>query len=199
MTEANLEPFVVPLDPRAETLRSIVEPVIADEGFELVSLVVVQAARRSIVRIFVDTKDPETRIGLADLERLNHLVGDVLDVEDQHRGLFRGQYNLEISSPGLDRPLSKKSHFERAVGERVKVRTRGRIAGGARGHTGKLLSTSDDGIRLAKDDREDDTVLVSWDDLEDANVVYTFETHPAPRPKRQKKGPKTQGGGSPTR
>lgn len=187
-----LEPFVVPLDPKAEEIRSIVEPVIADEGFELVSLVLVLGARRTTLRVFVDTLDPETHISLSDLEGLSYLLGDVLDVEDQHRGLFRGQYNLEVSSPGLDRPLAKRSHFERAVGSRVRVRARGKLAGGGRGHTGTLLSTSAEGIRLSKDGKkESDAVFIPWDELEDAHVVYAFEVAKRPKPKRQKK--KAQG------
>lgn len=148
---------------------------------------VVQAARRAIVRVYIDTVDAETHVGLADLERMNHLLGDVLDVEDQHQGLFRGQYTLEVSSPGLDRPLAKKSHFTQAIGQRIKVRTKRRLSAGGRAFTGTLVATSESGIRVAKEEREADEVDLAWDDVEDAQTLFVFETKGAPRPKRQKK------------
>lgn len=180
-----LESFLIPLDPRAETLREIVEPVVVDEGFELVSLVIVPGSQRSIVRVFVDTWEAETHIGLGDLERLNHLIGDVLDVEDSHRGLFRGQYNLEVSSPGVDRPLTKRRHFEQAVGKRVKLRTRVKLPSGGKVVAGQLVAAGDAGVEVAPDGQG--LIPVPWGELEDAHVVFVFEAHTAPKPKRSKK------------
>lgn len=181
------EPFLLPLDSRTEQLRSIVEPVVEDEGFELVWLVLIPGAQRSILRLFVDTHTPDSHIDLTALEKLNRLVGDVLDVEDQHRGLFRGQYNLEVSSPGVDRPLAKRSHFDAVVGQKVKIRSRTKISGGGRGLTSTLTGVSDAGIELLRGDGSDDKVQVAWSELDDAHVVFVFETQTSPRPKRAKK------------
>lgn len=202
MTEAlsttELEPFVVTLDPKEELVRSLVEPAIVAEGCQLVYLQLVQGARRAILRLFVDRKEGDGLIELGTLERLNRLLGDLLDVEDEHRGLFRGQYNLEVSSPGLDRPLAKRSHFEAQKGKRVKVKTRVKV-GNARSFSGHLLAVDDDGIRVGEG--EGGTQL-GWRDLETAHVVFEFATVPskkgsskgapsqagsAPKPKRQKK------------
>lgn len=188
VTESTYEPFVLSLEPRVEHLRSIVEPVVVDEGFELVWLAWVSGAQRSVIRLFLDTVDPATHIELGDLERLNRLIGDVLDVEDQHSGLFRGQYVLEVSSPGVDRPLAKRSHFVQARGQRVKVRARVRIGQGGRGHTGHLFDADDTGILLSRDDVPEEHVRVAWGDLDDAHVVFEFASPAAPRPRREKKG-----------
>ena len=197
------EPFLLSLDSRTEQLRSIIEPVIEDEGYELVWLVLVPGAKRAVLRIFVDTHDAETHIDLTVLEKLNRLLGGVLDVEDQHQGLFRGEYNLEVSSPGLDRPLAKRRHFESAVGQKVKVRSRTKIGDGGRGLTSKMTGVSDDGIELLRGDGATDTVMISWADLDDAHVVFEFEPQTSPLPKRAKNkaskkrgNPKKQGAGS---
>lgn len=181
------EPFLLSLDARTEQLRSIVEPVVEDEGFELVWLALIPGAQRSILRLFIDTHAADTHIDLTALEKLNRLLGDVLDVEDQHRGLFRGQYNLEVSSPGLDRPLAKRSHFDAAVGQKVKIRSRSKIGGGGRGLTSTLTGVSDEGIELLRAEGSEETVQVAWSNLDDAHVVFVFETQTTPRPKRAKK------------
>jgi ribosome maturation factor RimP len=177
------EPFIVPLDPTEELVRSLVEPVIEDEGCELVHLQVVKGQRRSTLRLFVDTPGEEN-ISLAALEKLNRSLGDLLDVEDEHRGIFRGRYDLEVSSPGLDRPLAKRSHFDAAIGKKVKVKTRTKVAG-AKHHSGVLAHVEDEGIRVG--DAHDDGALIEWRDIGDAHVVYEFEA-----PKKKRRGDKRE-------
>ena len=131
MTESvtpTLEPFIVALDPASERVRKIVEPAIDAAGCELV-LKVRRQARTATVQIFADRQGEET-IGIDDLQKLNRELGDLLDVEDAHEGLFPGTWDLEVSSPGIDRPLTKKSHFTAAKGAKVKIK--GRALGGAR-------------------------------------------------------------------
>lgn len=181
--QANLEPFIVTLDPKEELVRSVIEPAIAAEGCQLVYLQLVQGARRSILRLYIDRAEGDGHIPLAVLEKLNHSLGDLLDVEDEHRGIFRGQYNLEVSSPGLDRPLAKRSHFEAQRGKRVKVKTRTKI-GNTRSFTGTLVEVNDDGIRVGDDDA---STRLGWRDLSEAHVVFQFEEKSAPKPKRSKK------------
>ena len=179
-TAAPSEPFVLALNPTEETLCSIVEPVIEDESCELVLLEVVRGKGSVTVRLYVDQAGDDA-IAIATLERLNRTLGDVLDVEDEHRGIFKGQYDLEVSSPGVDRPLAKRSHFEAAIGLRVMVKTRTAIAD-TRQHAGALLSVNDDGISIRRDD---DDVSVTWRDIASAHVVYQFA--PEKLKKREKK------------
>lgn len=187
MTEAqphnDLEPFVVTLDPKEELIRSIVEPAIVAEGCQLVYLQVVQGARRSILRLYIDRAEGDGHIEIAVLEKLNHMLGDLLDVEDEHRGIFRGQYNLEASSPGLDRPLAKRSHFEAQKGKKVKVKTRTKV-GNARSFTGALADVNDAGIRVGDDGAG---IHIGWRDVSEAHVIFQFEAKSAPKPKRSKK------------
>jgi ribosome maturation factor RimP len=81
---------------------------------------------------------------------------------------LREQYALEVSSPGLDRPLVKPDHFRRAVGERVAVRTEAPI-GGRRRFDGGLRAADDDGIELDQDGR---TVRISYAEIRRSHVVY---------------------------
>lgn len=66
-----LEPFVLALDAAAEEIRALIEPVIANEGCELIQIHVVRGARRTTMRIFIDTKDMGSNVGLGELESIN--------------------------------------------------------------------------------------------------------------------------------
>ena len=183
-----IEPFLVLLDGQAELLRKIIEPVLEGQGYELVQLHLMHGARSTTLRLYIDRKGVTGRDGdgivMADLERANRLVGDFLDVEDGQRGLFKGHYDLEVSSPGVDRPLTKQSHFSRALDQRVRLKTRATIDG-ARAHSGTLTATNDKGITLVTDD--DKTRIIPWPELTSANTVFVFEDAERPAPKRQKK------------
>ena len=96
------------------------------------------------LRVFIDHPDGVT---LGHCERVTHALGDL-----------RERYALEVSSPGIERPLSKPQHFERFLGRRARVRTRGDVrdgddAGGRahRSFTGELVGASDDEVTIAAD------------------------------------------------
>lgn len=113
-----------------EHLQRLIEPVVAGLGYELVGIEF--DARAKILRVYIDHADG---IGLEDCSRVSYQISGVLDVEDP----IPGQYQLEISSPGLDRPLFTLEHFERFLGRSVRLQTvrplaaqrrfKGRIAG----------------------------------------------------------------------
>jgi len=96
-----------------ETLLNILEPVVTALGYELVELEF--QARGGLLRIYIDHQ-PEA-VTLDDCERVSRQVSSVLDVEDP----IPGAYSLEVSSPGLDRPLRKLSDFQRFAGFRAKL------------------------------------------------------------------------------
>lgn len=89
------------------------------------------------VRVFVDRPGG---IGVADLQSLSEEVSAVLDVEDP----IQGRYTLEVSSPGLDRPLRGASDFRRVLGQRVRILTSEPVAGRS-DWTGRLVSVAADG------------------------------------------------------
>jgi ribosome maturation factor RimP len=126
-----------------DELKVLLEPTIERLGYELIDLEVRLGGKIGIVRIFIDSLDG---IGLDDCEKVSLAVSALLDVEDP----LPGQYNLEVSSPGLDRKLTKVEHFQRFAGETVKVSMRFPIEGRKR-FRGTLVSSDDENIVVEVD------------------------------------------------
>jgi ribosome maturation factor RimP len=95
-------------------LRHILEPVIAAMGYELVGVEFHPGGANALLRIYIDKA---SGIGVDDCQRVSNQVSGVLDVEDP----IPGHYTLEVSSPGLDRPLFDAEHFVRFAGHRVRM------------------------------------------------------------------------------
>lgn len=131
-----------PADSRLNALaRRVVEPM----GYELVGVEYFQRGGGATLRVYIDHADG---IGLDDCEAVSDQLGAVLDVEDP----LPGHYDLEVSSPGLDRPLVFAEHFSRFVGSRVKVRLNEKLEG-RRNLEGVLLGCADGTIDLEADER----------------------------------------------
>ena len=126
-----------------DELASMLEPTIERLGYELADLEVRLGGKSGLIRVFIDK--PEG-IGLGDCEKVSRAVSALLDVEDP----VPGNYDLEVSSPGLDRKLTKVKHFQRFMGETVKVKTRFPLEGRRR-FRGKLLSADDEKIVVEVD------------------------------------------------
>jgi len=108
---------------RAEAL---VEPLVRAEGLELIELEYAREPAGWVLRLFVDRpgRDPMSKeggVGLEECARVSHAVETALEVED----LVPHAYSLEVSSPGINRPLRRPEHFAKVVGQRVKVKTYG--------------------------------------------------------------------------
>lgn len=101
--------------------RAIAEPLVAAEGLELVDVEFLREQQGWVLRVFIDK--PGGRVGLDECSQISHALDPALDVED----FIPQTYSLEVSSPGLNRPLRKPEHFQRAVGQKVKVKTFGPI------------------------------------------------------------------------
>jgi ribosome maturation factor RimP len=103
-----------------ERVRTLADPVIEREGYELIDVELGTDHGRTILRLYIDAKSERSQgVTVEDCSHVSRIVGDLLDVEE----VMDGAFNLEVSSPGLFRPLTKPAHFVRAVGERVKVKT----------------------------------------------------------------------------
>jgi ribosome maturation factor RimP len=126
-----------------ERLLTLLEPLVARLGFELVELEYAAGHGRGVLRLFID--GPQG-VGLEDCARVSREVSGLLDVEDP----IPGAYTLEVSSPGFDRVLRTPAHFGRFVGSRVFVELKEPRAGRRR-YTGELLAVGADGIELAVD------------------------------------------------
>ena len=124
-------------------MATLLEPTVVRLGYELSDLELRLGGKGGLVRVFIDR--PEG-VGLADCERVSEAVSALLDVEDP----VPGHYDLEVSSPGLDRKLTKVEHFQRFTGEIVKIKTRFPIEGRRR-FRGKLVSVDEDRILVEVD------------------------------------------------
>ena len=98
-----------------ERVQEIAERVGADTGLEIVDVQLLGGGTNRVLRIFIDKPEGVTH---ADCEHISQHVGTILDVEDVIPG---GRYTLEVSSPGVERKLSRPREFERFIGKRVKV------------------------------------------------------------------------------
>ena len=99
-----------------EKVRQIAAPLCAQEGLELIEVEFGGAGGRQTLRLFIDKPGG---VSLDDCTSVSHAVSAALDVEDP----IIGAYDLEVSSPGLDRPLRTPEHFQKYAGERVRVKT----------------------------------------------------------------------------
>jgi ribosome maturation factor RimP len=125
-----------------EQLLELLEPVVAAMGFELADLDA-HLGRRGLLRLYIDR---EGGVTVDDCQRVSEQVGALLDVEDP----LPGSYVLEVSSPGFDRRLRTRAHFERFIGERVRVELRD-PRDGRRNFIGRLASVEEDDAVLEVD------------------------------------------------
>lgn len=160
-------PFFVFGDRVARASEKLLQPIAAAVrglGYELVGVEHLPQGRHSVVRVYIDT---DAGITVDDCERVSRQVSGVLDVED----LVRGHYVLEVSSPGLDRPLFTAEHFARFAGHKVKLRLSLPIAG-RRNFTGLLRGVQTDAVVVAVDDGQE--MRFSVDNIEQARLVPEF-------------------------
>lgn len=126
-----------------ERLITLIEPLIGRMGYELVDLEHGAGRGSAVVRLFIDRSGG---VGIEDCERVSREVSALLDVEDP----IPSAYTLEVSSPGFDRALRTRAHFERFVGSRVLVELAAARAGRRR-YTGTLLAVNGEELVLEVD------------------------------------------------
>lgn len=134
-----------------ERVTKLLEPVVEGLGYELVG-VEFQPGKQGLLRVYIDQAEG---IEVDDCACVSHQVSGVLDVEDP----IAGEYLLEVSSPGTDRPVFKTADYERFVGEQVRIRLHGRIDG-RRKLRGRLLGLRDDQV-VIEDQGEEVAVPVT--------------------------------------
>ena len=134
---------MVSLSMTSDELAKLLEPTIVRLGYELWHLELKIGGKHGVLRLFIDKADG---IGLDDCEKVSQAVSALLDVEDP----LPGHYDLEVSSPGLDRKLTKVEHFQRFAGETLKVQMRFPIEGRRR-FRGTLVSSDDENIVVEVD------------------------------------------------
>ncbi len=144
-----------------EKLARLVASAVEALGLELVGVEYFAQGAHSVLRVYIDS---EQGITLDDCGRVSHQLSGVLEVEDP----IRGKFNLEVSSPGLDRPLFTLAHFERFIGQAVKLRLRQPV-NGQRKFKGVIEAIEDGHIQIALDDSQ--ALELEIDEIEKANLI----------------------------
>jgi ribosome maturation factor RimP len=129
-------------------LLGLLEPVLAGLGYELIEVEYSPASGRALVRLYIDRTDGAP-VGLDDCERASHAVGKVLDTLDP----IEREYQLEVSSPGFDRPLRTAAHFARFAGSEARIELADPIEGRRR-FRGRLGPVEDGTVMIEVDRRE---------------------------------------------
>lgn len=146
-------------------LRRILTAVVETMGYELVGVEFLHASHaNALLRIYIDH---ENGVTLDDCQRVSHQVSGVLDVEDP----IAGEYTLEVSSPGLDRPLFEAEHFIRFTGSEVRIQL-GALLEGRRKLAGRLRGMDGDVVVLV--DSEGREWRVPLEQIEKARLVPEF-------------------------
>ena len=148
---------------RAEQLKELLAPVVEDLGYTLWGVQYPQG-RGAVLRLFIDHDDG---INVDDCALVSHEVSGVLDVEDP----IPGDYNLEVSSPGLDRPLFELSHFERYQGESVQLTLLAPVAG-KRKMTATLVAVDGDTLVMELDG---ESLRVPYSQVDRARLQPRFD------------------------
>lgn len=159
-----------------ERVRTTVEPLVESMGLDLVDVEIAGSGRTRMIRIYVDQ---DGGIDLETIAEISREVSPVLDADDP----ISGSYTLEVSSPGLERPLRTPGHFRRVVGETVTVKTHHEVEG-VRRHEGELRDVDVDGVTLDVEGHGDRHLR--FDQIAKARTV--FEWGPAPKPGKGQPG-----------
>lgn len=149
---------------RSAQLTTLLTPVVESAGHELEQVTVSAAGRRSVVRVVVDRAEG---VDLDDVAELSRRVGQALEEADERDPSLLGpSYVLEVSSPGVDRPLTTPRHFERNTGRLVEL-----VTSGEEKLVGRVLSVEDDAVRL---DVEGTSRVLPLADVRRARVQVEF-------------------------
>jgi ribosome maturation factor RimP len=144
-------------------VTDLIEPILEDMDFELVDVEYLSKQGRWVLVI---TIDKETGVTIDDCARVSREIGDVIDVKD----IIEKEYTLEVSSPGLNRPLKKEKDVIRAMGKKIKVKMAHPVEG-RRNFTGYLRNYRDRVLCLEIEGKK---VTLPWRDVEKANLIYEF-------------------------
>ena len=145
-------------DHTSDRLSAALAPVVAAAGLDLEEVSVTPAGRRSVVRVVVDG---DAGVDLDAVAEVSREVAAVLDEQD----LVAGAYVLEVTSPGVDRPLTQPRHWRRAAGRLVEVTVDGATL------TGRVVAADDDGVQLSG---SDEPRRVAWSQLGPGRVQVEF-------------------------
>ncbi|WP_226595857.1 ribosome maturation factor RimP [Marinobacter nauticus] len=150
---------------KLKQLEDILRPVVEGLGYEFWGIEFRSHGHHSKLRVFID--DAENGIAIDDCEKVSRQVSGVMDVEDP----IQTEYTLEVSSPGMDRPLFRLEQYEAFIGHKVQIKLRIAFEG-RRKFLGLIKGVEGDDVVVVVDDHE---YLLPFDSIEKANIVPVFE------------------------
>lgn len=148
-----------------QKLNEMLQPLVEDLGYEFVGLEYNPNPKHSVLRIYIDR---EEGVGISDCEIVSRETAALLDVKDP----IKSHYNLEVSSPGLDRPLFTLAHFTEFSGQEVKINLFAPLDG-RRKFQGLILAVSDTGVSVDQDGTE---VSLDINNIAKARLVPDYDS-----------------------
>lgn len=153
---------------------SLTEPIARELGLEVLEVELAGDSGQRLLRIYLDSPTKDRPVSVDDCTTVSRQLGDALEAHEA----VAGRYMLEVSSPGVNRPLRKREHFERVVGGRIRAKLR--TADGTRKTVlGRLTSLDGDAAQLETDEGACESF--SLNDVERANFEFEFEDNSRPR------------------
>ena len=154
----------VQVSSKLEQLQALLAPVVTGLGFECWGIEFVSQGKHSVLRVYIDK---EGGILVDDCAEVSRQVSSVLDVEDP----ISSEYTLEVSSPGMERPLFTLEQFASHAGEQVKIKLRSPFEG-RRNFQGLLRGVEEQDVVVQVDDQE---FLLPIDSIDKANIMPSFD------------------------
>ncbi|ORU91774.1 MAG: ribosome maturation factor RimP [Cycloclasticus sp. symbiont of Poecilosclerida sp. N] len=143
---------------------ALIEPAVTGLGYEFVGAELVGQGKASVLAVYIDSVNG---ILVGDCSKVSHQISGIMDVEDP----ISSQYRLEVSSPGLERPLFKLEHFERFKGSVVKLELRQSTLEGQRRFTGEILEAKGETVCIHVDEEE---IEIPFSCIKKARLVVKF-------------------------
>ena len=147
-----------------QKLNELLQPLVEDLGYEFIGLEYNPNPKHSVLRIYIDH---ENGVGIQDCEIVSRETAALLDVKDP----IRSHYNLEVSSPGLDRPLFTPAHFSEFTGYEVQINLFA-PQDGRRKFSGPILSAGESSVNIEQDGSE---VTLDYDNIAKAKLIPDYE------------------------
>ena len=144
----------------------LIEPLLYEIGYELVEVEYLSSYGRWVLRLYIDKEKGVTIDDCADVSRQ---LGDIIDIKE----IIDHEYVLEVSSPGLNRPLRREKDFIRAIGNKIKLKMKEAVNG--QKHFTGVLKNCTDGIVFLES--SGDNIELPFNDIEKSSIVYDFDNN----------------------
>lgn len=158
--------FLLGLKMQKHYLQDMIEPVVEEAGYELVRIMTVGQTNPTL-QVMIDTADHSRDITVDDCAEVSRRISDILDEKDP----IKDRYSLEVSSPGLDRPLTKPAHFKRFSGYEIKLETENKVENRKR-FKGRITAAGEENITVSMDGNE---YVIPYAEIAKAKLVLNDE------------------------